>query len=353
MRKVSRFILPALLICILILLTAVFALVFGRMDNKVEAQGMVVPARQFGLSPEISGIIKELRVREGEQVEAGDTILILASEDLEYQLERARLALAEANVHLTQVEEEYMNLTVSESFEGSAVLGDINAARKTMELSKVNFARMEKLWKSNLLSEEEKDVARYSYEVALSNYQVLEARKRMLEKQYLRQIEQRRSAVALAERALELAQRRLEKSVVKSPASGTVLTSDTDKLIGTLAAEGQPVVQIGDLSRMEFVASLRESDISDVQIGQDSRIYLNAFPHREYKVFRGKVVEIASAPKITVAGVVFETRMSIDEPWVESSNSRIDLRPGLSGRAEIIFEFDVRIIEIILDGIAK
>ena len=102
MRKVSRFILPALLICILIILTGFLVLVFGRMDSKVEAQGVVGPAREASLSPEISGIIKEVLVREGEYVYAGDSVFILAAEDLEYQLERAVVSLAEANVFLTE-----------------------------------------------------------------------------------------------------------------------------------------------------------------------------------------------------------------------------------------------------------
>ncbi len=353
MRKVSKLILVGVFLCMFILLVAAVVLVFGKIDHTVEADGMVVPAIQIGVSPELSGIIEAFYFKSGDRVQAGDTILLLASDELRYEAERAGLAVAEATVLLMELEEEYSNLTTSESFEGSAVLGDINAARKRMELAEASLERAEKLWKDNLLSTEERDAAQLNYDLALSNYRVLEARKNMLAKQYVRRIEERRSALDLVRKACELAQQRLRKTTVVSPVSGTILTPDTDRLVGTLASEGKPVVQIGDMSVMQFVANISETDIPDVAVGLSSRIFINAYPHREYKVFTGRVVEIAAAPQVTSAGVVFETRLDIDDPWVEHSTSRIDLKPGLSGRAEIIIEPDVRIIDLVLNGIAR
>jgi multidrug resistance efflux pump len=352
-RKVSRFIALGLLLCILILLVGALALAFGRMDETVEARGAVVPAKRIGVSSEIGGIIREVAVREGDRVRVADTIFVLASDDLEYQVERAELTLAETKGRLIELNEEYANLTTSESFEGSAVLGDINAARKRMELTRINFERAEKLHEDDLLSEEERDAAKLSYDLALSNYRVLEARKSMLAEQYVRRIQEAESAVDLAEQAHELAARRLRRAVVTAPVSGTILTPNTDWLMGTMASPGQAIIYIGDLTEMVFVADVSEKDISKVRKGLDCRIFINAFPHRQYKVFEGNVMEIASVPKATSAGAWFETRIGIDEPWVEESDSRMDLRPGLSGRAEIVVEPDVRIIKIILEGIAK
>ena len=353
MKRVSRFIVYGILLCVLILVIALLVLVFGRMDETVEAFGTVFPVNYVNVAPKISGIIKELKVREGDEVKAGDTLFLLISDDLSFQMERSKQALAEARARLLEVQEEYRNLTTSESFEISAVLADLVAAKRRMEIEKANYERQEELFKKNLISEEKREKAKLDYEVTKSNYRVLEQRKIMLESRYQRLIEERQSDVELAQQACDLARQRLEKTIILSPISGTVLTPNIDELIGTKAVEGQPLIQIGNLSQMEFIASINEADIPKVDIGQDTKIYINAFPHRQYKVFEGKVTEVSSAPQITKSGVFFEAKIEIDEPWVEVSESRLHLKPGLSGKAKIVITLNVRLIEKIFKGIAK
>ena len=133
----------------------------------------------------------------------------------------------------------------------------------------------------------------------------------------------------------------------------TVLTPKIRELIGTKALEGQPVLMIGDLSQLKFTVMVNEADIPKVEPGQDAKIYINAFPHRQYKVFKGKTREISSAPQVTKLGVAFEAKIQIYEPWVEVSDSRLYLKPGLSGKAKIVIKPNVRLIKRIFKGIAK
>jgi multidrug resistance efflux pump len=353
MRRVSRFILYGILLCVLILAIVLFVLVFGRMDETVEAFGKVFPFDHANVAPEVSGIIKQVKVREGDQVKDGDTLLLLVSDDLKFQVERSRQALADARSRLFEAEEDYRNLTTSESFEISAVLADLVAAKRRMEIEKTNYERQEELFKRGLISEEEKERAKLGYDVTESNYRVLEQRKILLVSRYQHLIEERQRNVELAQQAYDLAQQRLEKTVILAPISGAVLTPNIDELIGTKAIEGQPIIQIGNLSQMKFIVNINETDIPKVDIGQEAKIYINAFPHRRYKVFEGKITEVSLAPQVTKSGVIFETKIEIDEPWVEVSEFRLYLKPGLSGKAKIVIKPNVRLIEKIFKGIAK
>ena len=337
----------------LILAVICSVLVFGRMDETVEALGAVFPETYVNIVPEVSGIIKEVRVRDGDEVKAGDTIFLLASDELELRMEQSREAFEEAQVRLWEIEKEYENLTASGSYVTSAILADTLAARKRMEIVRTDYDRKQKLFERDLISREDRDRAKVDYELASSYYRVLKDRLTMLKDRYQRQIKKSKHSVELAQQGYDLAQRKLEKTIGTSSVDGTVLTSNTDQLVGTKAVEGQPLIQIGDLSQMTFVARVKESDIPRVLVGQEVKIYVNAFPHRQYKVFTGQITTISSAPKVTELGVIYETRIKIDKPWVEVSASRFYLKSGLSGKAKIVIERNVRLIESILKGIAK
>ncbi|UCD93677.1 MAG: efflux RND transporter periplasmic adaptor subunit [Candidatus Zixiibacteriota bacterium] len=323
------------------------------MDETAEAQGTVCPAGYVNIAPEIGGIVKAIYVSEGDDVKAGDTVLLLASGDLEFDVERTRQTLIEARARLLEIEEEYHNLKTSESYETGILLADLVGAKRSMEIAEADYERATKLFEKELISEQAKERAELEFELRKSNYRVLRERQAMLEDRYLRRIEERKRSVELARQAYELAEQKLARAVVISPIAGTVLTAHAEDLLGTKAVEGAVLVQIGDCSNVEFVAMVGENDIPKVRVGQEAKIFINAYPHRQYKVFTGRVKDVSSVPDPTKSGVAFECRIGIDEPWVKLSTTRQYLKPGLSGKAKIVIEPNVRLSRKILEGISK
>jgi RND family efflux transporter MFP subunit len=61
--------------------------------SQVQASAVVVPAREARLSFVLSGLVEEVAVREGDQVQAGQTLISLDTSDLEYELVAAQAAL--------------------------------------------------------------------------------------------------------------------------------------------------------------------------------------------------------------------------------------------------------------------
>jgi multidrug resistance efflux pump len=352
-RKISRYIALAFSISLVIMIVVVLALILGRMDETVECFGSVRPSHSVRVSSEIGGIVREVKVHEGDSVQPGDTLFILYTQDLEYQVARSRQALSRAEIELATVRREYENLTTSESYEAGATIADLMDAKKRVDFYKSNYDRAESLFEKDLISLEERERERLNYELSESNLRVLQERLAMLEKRYQLLIEERKDNVDLARAEFALSQDRLEKAVVTSPLSGTILTPETEQLKGIRITEGQPLIQIGNLGDLYFVAGVDESDIARVLAGQKVKLFLNAFPYRQYKVFIGEVVEVSTVPHDTKSGFTFEVKVRIDEPWVDEASSRIYLKSGMSGRAEIVIRPNARLIETIIDGITQ
>lgn len=335
-----------------VLVIGVLVLIFGRMDKTIEAYGIVVPAYSFGVKPRVDGIVEKIFVKEGDSVEAGDTLAVLQADELRFEGEKARQALAQAQANLAQINEEYRNLVQSKSFETQSAFANLYQARRTAEIAREKYERSKKLFERNLISAEENEDARLAYELAESNLRALEERANLLEKRYILQISEREKAVELAKKELELATQRLGQAVIVSPIDGEVLTPRVEALVGERVSGGKTLIEIGDCSKVDFLAEVKESDAPYVEVGQKARIFINAFPHRKYRAFSGSISGISSTPRASGGAVVFETRVRIDDPTVEVGHTSQSLRPGLTGKAKITTKPNARLVEIVF-GVKK
>ncbi len=354
MRRITRVFSIALFVSVLIFIGVALVLVLGKMDETVEGFGLVAPDMQRGVSPGIDGIVDRVYVEEGEKIEGGDTLFTIDSEEIEFEVRRAENALVEARSALQRSRDEYQNLTSTRSYELGVILADLNEAEKNKDFYRRNMERTRELYQKGLVDEQEYERQKLQYESSKSYYNVLKSRSRILKTQLKRQIEERRRDLGLAERSYQLVKRRLEKTVVLSPMPGIILTSRPENMLGTMVKRGEPVMNIASFDDYMFNADIGETDITDVKQGQETKVFLNSYPHREYKVFRGTVERIASVPKMDQRGAVFEVGIRLDEPWVEGEDGKRDtLQYGLMGRAEIIIKPSVRLYKILMDALAK
>jgi multidrug resistance efflux pump len=331
----------------LIVVIGLAVLVFGRMDETVEAYGVVQPARVIGVKPEIDGIVERCLVTEGQVVRTGDTLAVLQAEGAAFEVEKAEQALAGAEANLAQLKEEYGNLVKSKSFDTQSEFANLYQAKQLEDIAKEKFDRAQELYKSTLISAEQLNDAKLNYEVAAANFKALEERANMMERRYILQIGEREKEVALAKRQYELTRSSLAKTIVTAPMAGSILTARPEDLVGEKVAEGKAFLDIGDLSRTSFVAALGEEDLPRVKPGQSAKIFITAFPHRKYKTFAGRVESISSRPMAGSGSVAFETTVSIEDPTVDIGSATICLKPGLSGKVKIAVRHDVRLIRIV------
>ena len=227
-----------------------------RMDlvETIPASGIVRPVTEVRITPEVSGEIVEIFVKEGDNVEEGD-LLMKIRQDL----------------YLSQVEQ------------ATASLGSLRAqyARQRAEekQARLNHERSLRLLGMDAISKAEYQHDRTAMEIARSS---LKAAGFVI-----------RSGEAQLNQAIE----NLARTTVYAPMGGTVSRVDVERgerVVGTSQMSGTELCRIADFSRMEVAVEVGESDIVRIVPGDTATVEIDAYPRRR---FRGFVSQTANSAK--------------------------------------------------------
>jgi HlyD family secretion protein len=124
--------------------------------------------------------------------------------------------------------------------------------------------------------------------------------------------------------ALEQAKLRLADAILVAPFSGTVLSIGAE--VGEVVSAATPVVVLADLERYYIDASVDETDIGLVQVGQDATISLDAFPDMK---LTGKVTRIDPLGKVSQGVVSYAVE-------VEVTSTNVPIRPNMTAIVDIV-----------------
>ncbi|MCF7804732.1 MAG: efflux RND transporter periplasmic adaptor subunit [Candidatus Marinimicrobia bacterium] len=263
----------------------------GEIIQKVNATGRVQPAVEVNISANVSGEIMDLGVLEGDNVQKGQFLVQLDQERYQASLEQAK------------------------SMETSAAAD--------LKLAKSELRRTEDLHKKGLASEAELEAAQASVDKAQSN------------------LEQRRAS-------LKQARDDLSKTRILSPIAGTV--TKLDKEVGEIAMgstfQRDLIMTIADLSTMEVIVEVDESDVIDVSLGDSVDVEVDALPDT---VFNGTVTEIAHSAVTTGAGS--QEQVTNFEITVTLNQRAPELRPGMTADVAIITEVNQNAIVVPIQAV--
>jgi len=254
----------------------------------VTATGTVQPEIEVKISSEVAGEIVNLPVKEGDSVKKGDLLVSVDSDLLESQVRQQQAAIDTARAR----------------------------ARETfvqMERAVQVAADQERLFADNFTSEDTLRAARASADALKAGYEAAIA-----------QIKQQ-------ETLLDEARENLGKTSIYAPMDGIVSSLSAElgeRVVGTGQFEGTEIMRVANLSVMELVIEVNETDVVNVSLGDRARIVLDALPD---ETFAGAVTEIASSARERVTrdeAVVFEVTLRFEQP-----DPRI--RPGMTATADI------------------
>jgi HlyD family secretion protein len=272
---------------------------FGDLERTVSAPGSIEPKRLINISSQVSAKVLALPFEEGEQVKSGDVVIRLDPQDLVAALDSAKAGLAGQEASL-----------------GGAEAALINA--------RLSYERLQQLNETGDATKSELDSAEASFLQAQSNKQVL-----------IHQIEQ-------AKAQIERAQKDLDNTTITSPIDGVITTLNTEVgetvIVGTTNNPGSVIMEIADLSQMLLKAQVDEANIAPVEVGQDAKIFINAYTDREYV---GRVQKIGLKRMVASDGTgTFEVEILMELPEGET------LYSGLSASTDIVVEhfYDAMII---------
>lgn len=237
----------------------------------------------------VSGYISEVRFTEHQHVKAGDTLLILDDREYRIKLKDAEAALLDAraskDILSSGIRTSEVNVSVQE-----ANIAETRARLWQLEQDYRRYA--------NLLAEE--SVSQQQYEQVKANYEAMQARydallrqKSAAQSQYSETSKKSGSVEAMIlrkEADLEMAQLNLSYTVVTAPFDGYMGRRTLET--GQLVQAGQTLSNLVRGDDKWITANYKETQISNIYIGQEVRIKVDAIDNR---VFHGKVTAISEA----------------------------------------------------------
>jgi HlyD family secretion protein len=268
--------------------------------STITATGQVRALRQVNISSDVMGRVTELLVEEGSEVQEGDVLLSIDPSQISAAVSRARASLSQAEA---QVAQQRANLFQAERdltrLRGIAELDSALVTRQSLEEAETRVEVQGALLRSSLYGAEQ------------------------------------------AEAGLAEAEDQLNRTTIRAPISGRVIRLNIEEgetaVVGTMNNPGSLLLTIGDLSAIEAVLAVDETDVPRIAVGDMAVVELDAFPD---KVFEASVTSIGNsaiqpagqpAAGGTAASVDFEVILTLFDPPSE-------LRPDLSATADIIVD---------------
>ncbi len=258
----------------------------------VSASGEVKPKKNVNISAHVPGRIVKIGVEEGQRVKTGDFLLKLDSTQYEANADRDRALIRSYKAEQIKAE---ARLKKDESF----------------------YYRQKKLHDEQLISGEELEAAKAQYDISFAAYESIRF-----------QIEQ-------AEASLQSSLDNLSKTIYNSPIDGIITSLRVEEgevaMIGTMNNPGTVLMTIADLSVMEVEVEVDETDVVNVDLGQNAEVRIDAFPDQ---TITGRVTEVGSSALQKVAAAAEESKdfkvvITLEDPPQA-------LKPGLSASADII-----------------
>ena len=264
----------------------------------------------ISVSSTVSGKIRLLPIREGENVKKGQLIAQLREEDYQAQVDIAAGAVQAINASLNEAVADVLVVrekTGKDVERAEAVLSASRArlkeAEANMQLAALDFKRVGKLYKSRTVSASEMDKVQAAYNLAQArlasaeeeineNRAKLEVTRANTGEVTIKQrrVESLKGKLEEATAELEAARLKLAHTTVTSPIDGVVAKKISH--IGEVITAGQPVTVIVDLNNIWVEANLEETQVKHVRLGQSVDLNVDAYSNTR---FTGKVINIGAA----------------------------------------------------------
>jgi HlyD family secretion protein len=263
---------------------ATAAVTVGDIADRVGATGTLQAVTTVQVGTQVSGTIQQLNADFNSLVKKGQV-----------------LARLDPSLFQTQIEQARANLLRAEA--------DVERLRVELQDAKTKFARAKELAGRQLLPKSDLDTA----EVTVGSAEA--------------QLRSAQAQVAQAQASLNQNQVNLEHTVIEAPIDGLVISRNVD--VGqTVAASMQaPTLYIlaADLTKMQVLANLDESDVGRIRPGQRVVFRVDAYPADE---FVGTVAQVRLQPIIQQNVVTYATVIDVPNPDLK-------LKPGMTANVNV------------------
>ncbi|HWM89593.1 MAG TPA: efflux RND transporter periplasmic adaptor subunit [Thermoanaerobaculia bacterium] len=257
----------------------------GDLVETVSATGTLKALDTVEVGSESSGTIREVLVDFNDRVEKGQVLATIDPEQAEARADEASAQLR-------------------------AAFASVNRAQATAEESAQSLARSRGLREAGLISEQDFDAAQATARRAQAD------------------VASARAQATVAEAALAESRSNLQKTAIRSPIEGIVLSRAVEPGQTVAASFQTPVLFTiaRDLTDMALHVQVDEADVGKVREGQTATFTVDAYPQRE---FASQVVSLRNVATAAENVVTYEAVLAVD-------NAELLLRPGMTATASVV-----------------
>jgi HlyD family secretion protein len=362
----------------------------SELRQTVTASGEVRPVRYIKLTSEVPGRIEEIYVNAGDQVTKGKPLVRIDPTQLQSNQE-AQWAAAQASINDVQsarnaVAAAQQGLVVAESAVAAArqqlvaLQTAVDRAQVDLNAAQRELKRNTDLIEAGVTSRAEYDTARDNYEQAKIALQTAKANvesQKIAVKESVERANQQRLAVQDAKTGIKSSEMRANqqqallrgqssqrsKATQLSPLNGVI--ADIPTRVGEFAVAGlstTPLMTIADMSAINVEVNVDETEISNVEVGQQAKVKVDALGEKEIKAVVLQKNPLAVAKSDTQGGL--SNRVNVQEAkefkvTVElidkemTDEIRNALRPGMSATATITTKVKNNVLAVPLEAIVE
>ena len=282
----------------------------------VSATGKIQPEIEVKISSEVSGEIISLPVKEGQVVKKGDLLVKINPDLYTSGYNRTVAGLSQTKAGLSQADATFIE-------------------------AKANYDRNKILFDKGIISKSD-------WDRAISNFETAKASK---ESAYFN--------VKSASATVNEAKDNLGRTTIYAPADGTISMLNVElgeRVLGTQQMAGTEILRVANLNNMEVEVEVNENDIVKINVGDSSRVQVDAYLKKQ---FRGIVTSISnSASSALTANQVtnFKVKVRILKESYQDllegkPASYSPFRPGMTATVDIITERKEKVIAVPISSV--
>lgn len=282
----------------------------------VSATGKIQPEIEVKISPEVSGEIILLNVKEGQVVKKGDLLVKINPDLYTSSYNRSVSNLSGSKAGLTQSEASFKE-------------------------AKANYDRNKTLYDKGVISRSDWDKAIASFEVAKATKQ----------NSYY--------SVQSASASVSEARDNLGRTTIYSPADGTISVLNVElgeRVLGTQQMAGTELLRVANLNNMEVEVDVNENDIVKIKIGDEANVEVDAYLKKKFK---GTVTSISNSASTTLTSdqvTNFKVKVRIlkesYQDLLEGKPSTYSpFRPGMTATVDIITTTKTNVLAVPISSV--
>ena len=253
---------------IVVIIIAVIGTIAFKQEPEV-IQGFV-EVSEYRVSSKVPGRVLELRVKEGDYINVGDTLAIIDAPDVKAKLTQAQSAENAASA----LDQMANNGARREQI--SAAFALLQQAKAGLEIAEKSYNRVQRLFDEGVMSGQKRDEA-------LANYKALEAQVKAAQSQYDMAVngarrEEKDATAAQVHRAQGVVQEvnsYINETMQTAQRAGEV--SDIYPKVGELIGTGSPIMTVSILDDMWGTFNVREDQLEGMAVGSTITAFVPAF----------------------------------------------------------------------------